>query len=389
MIDDAIKKVEPQVIEWRRAMHRHPELSFEEYWTSEYIETALKGMNGIEISRPTETSVLGIIKGDHPGRKVGLRGDIDALPIQEDRDDLDFVSEIDGVMHACGHDSHAAMLLGAAQVLADNKDKIHGEIYLIFQHAEELPPGGAQEMVATGLFDDLDVVFAQHIMTSKPLGEIHIKSGAVTANSDQFEVTINGQGGHASQPENSVDPLLIGSRIVTQLQDIVSRLAGPMDNLVISVTNFNAGTGAKNVIPHTAKLSASVRSASAEIRALAKEKIEAVIKANCEIYGATYDLNYEYGYAAVMNDEAETARVRQTLNEVFGDDRVIEQEMMMGGEDFGAFTENLPGVYILLGTYNEEKDYIYPHHHPKFAIDEDAFIDGVRAHVNVALGLGQ
>src|SRR5699024_9842575 len=148
MLDDAIKEVEPQVIEWRRAMHRHPELSFEEYWTSEYIESALKEMNGIEISRPTPTSVLGIIKGEHPGRKVGLRGDIDALPIQEDRDDLDFVSEIDGVMHACGHDSHAAMLLGAAKVLSDNKDKIHGEVYLIFQHAEGLPPGGAQEMVA-------------------------------------------------------------------------------------------------------------------------------------------------------------------------------------------------------------------------------------------------
>lgn len=389
MLDDAIKKVEAQVIEWRREMHKHPELSFEEYWTSDYIEKALKNMNGIEISRPTETSVLGIIKGDHPGRKVGLRGDIDALPIQEDRDDLDFVSEIDGVMHACGHDSHAAMLLGAAQVLADNKDKIHGEIYLIFQHAEELPPGGAQEMVATGLFDDLDVVFAQHIMTSKPLGEIHIKSGPVTANSDQFELTINGQGGHASQPENSVDPLLLGSRIVTQVQDIVSRIAGPMDNLVISVTNFNSGTGANNIIPHTAEISGSIRSATPEIRKLVKEKIEAVIKANCNIYGATYDYDYMYGYQAVHNDETETARVWKTLNEVFGEDRVVEQEMMMGGEDFGAFTDNLPGVYILLGTYNEEKDCIYPHHHPKFAIDEDAFIDGVRAHVNVALGLGQ
>ena len=389
MIEEAIKKVEPKVIEWRRAMHRHPELSFEEYWTSDYIEKALKEMNGIEISRPTETSVLGIIKGDHPGRKVGLRGDIDALPIQEDREELDFASEIDGVMHACGHDSHAAMLLGAASVLADNKDKIHGEIYLIFQHAEELPPGGAQEMVATGLFDDLDVVFAQHIMTSKPLGEIHIKSGAVTANSDQFELTINGQGGHASQPESSVDPLLLASRIVTQVQDIVSRIAGPLDNLVISVTNFNAGTGAKNVIPHTAELSGSVRSASKEIIELAREKIESVVKANCDIYGATYDLNYKYGYQAVMNDGTETARVKETLNNVFGEDRVIEQEMMMGGEDFGAFTENLPGVYILLGTYNEEKDYVYPHHHPKFGIDEEAFIDGVRAHVNVALDLGK
>ena len=197
-------------------------------------------MDGIEIQRPTKTSVLGIIKGDKPGRKVGLRADIDALPIQENRDDLDFVSEIDGKMHACGHDSHASMLLGAAEVLSKNKDKISGEIYLIFQHAEELPPGGAIEMVETGLFDDLDVVFAQHIMTTKPIGEIHIKSGAVTANSDTFELTIQGQGGHASQPEGAIDPLVIGSRIVTQIQDIVSRMAGPLDNLVISITNFNS-----------------------------------------------------------------------------------------------------------------------------------------------------
>lgn len=285
MLEESIKKVAPKVIEWRRDMHRHPELSFEEYWTSDYIEKALQTMNGIEISRPTETSVLGIIKGNHPGRKVGLRGDIDALPIQEDRDDLDFVSEIDGKMHACGHDSHAAMLLGAAEVLAEHKDKIHGEIYLIFQHAEELPPGGAKEMVATGLFDDLDVVFAQHIMTTKPLGEIHIKSGAVTANSDTFELTIQGQGGHASQPEGAIDPLVIGSRIVTQVQDIVSRMAGPLDNLVVSITNFNSGTGAKNVIPHTAEISGSIRSLDKDIRELAKEKIEAIAKANCEVYG--------------------------------------------------------------------------------------------------------
>lgn len=388
MLEDMIKEVAPKVIEWRREMHRHPELSFEEYWTSEYIENVLKEMDGIDIQRPTETSVLGIIKGEKPGRKVGLRADIDALPIQEDRDDLDFVSEIDGKMHACGHDSHASMLLGAAEVLSKNKDKISGEIYLIFQHAEELPPGGAIEMVETGLFDDLDVVFAQHIMTTKPIGEIHIKPGAVTANSDTFELTINGQGGHASQPENSIDPLIIGSRIVTQVQDIVSRMAGPLENLVISITNFHSGTGAKNVIPQTAEISGSVRSASAEVRELAKEKIESVAKNICDIYGAEYDYRFNYGYQAVMNDEVETARVHEILDDTFGKDRVIESEKMMGGEDFGAFTANLPGVYILLGTYNEEKDYIYPHHHPKFGIDEDAFIDGVRAHVNVALGLG-
>lgn len=389
MLDQEIKTVGPEVIEWRRTMHRHPELSYQEHWTSSYIEEQLKEMDGIEISRPTKTSVLGIIRGAHPGRKVGLRADIDALPIQEDRDDLDFTSEIDGRMHACAHDAHAAMLLGAAKVLSQNKDHIHGEIYLIFQHAEEVPPGGAREMVATGQFDDLDVVFAQHIMTTLPVGEIHIKSGPVTANSDIFNLTITGKGGHSSQPENSVGPVIIGSRIVSQVQDIVSRLASPLDNLVVSVTNFHAGTGAENVIPQTAKISGSVRSASAEIRELAKEKIEAVTKANCEIYGAAYDLDYTYGVTAVINDKAETSKVRETLTETFGADRVKEMIMMMGGEDFGAFTENLPGVYIMIGTYNEEKDCLYPHHHPKFKIDEDVLIDGVKTHVNVALGLGR
>ncbi len=389
MLNKEIKAVESKVIGWRRDMHKHPELSYEEHWTSDYVEQALRQMDGIEISRPTETSVLGIIRGGHPGRKVGLRADIDALPIQEDREDLDFTSEIDGRMHACAHDAHAAMLLGAAKVLSKNKDHIHGEVYLIFQHAEEVPPGGAKEMVATGQFDDLDVVFAQHIMTTLPVGEIHIKSGPVTANSDIFNLTITGKGGHSSQPENSIDPVLIGSRIVSQVQDIVSRLASPLDNLVVSVTNFHAGTGAENVIPQTAKISGSVRSASKEMRELAKEKIETIINSNCEIYGATYDLDYTYGVTAVINDEAETSKVRETLTETFGAERVKEMIMMMGGEDFGAFTENLPGVYIMIGTYNEEKDCIYPHHHPKFKIDEDVLIEGISTHVNVALGLGK
>lgn len=389
MLNKEIKAVESKVIGWRRDMHKHPELSYEEHWTSDYVEQALRQMDGIEISRPTETSVLGIIKGTNPGRKVGLRADIDALPIQEDRDDLGFTSEIDGKMHACAHDAHAAMLLGAAEVLSNNKDKIHGEVYLIFQHAEETPPGGAKEMVATGQFDDLDVVFAQHIMTTLPVGEIHIKSGPVFANSDIFNLTITGKGGHSSQPENSVDPVIIGARIVSQVQDIVSRLAGPLDNLVVSVTNFNSGTGAENIIPHTAKISGSIRSASIEMRELAKEKIETIIKANCDIYGAAYDLDYQYGVSAVINDDAETSKVRETLTQTFGAERIKEMTMSLGGEDFGAFSENLPGVYTIIGTYNEEKDCIYPHHHPKFKIDEDVLIDGIRTHVNVALGLGK
>lgn len=216
-----------EVVTWRRTMHKHPEISFQEHWTSGYIKSELEKMGDIEISQPTETSVLGIIKGAKPGRKVGLRADIDALQIQEERDDIDFASTNDGAMHACGHDGHAAILLGAAKVLVQNRDELNGEVYLIFQHAEEEPPGGAQEMVATGLFDDLDFIYGQHLFTPIPTGKIGITNGPITSNSDTFDLKIQGRGGHSSQPENSIDPIVIGGQVLNQFQTIISRIASP------------------------------------------------------------------------------------------------------------------------------------------------------------------
>ncbi|KKK35040.1 peptidase M20 [Salinicoccus sediminis] len=382
-IEQQIDNVMSDVFEWRRTLHRHPELSFEEHWTSQYIEDALKEMDGIEISRPTPTSVLGIIKGAHPGKKIGLRADIDALPVEEERTDIDFVSEVSGKMHACGHDGHTAILLGAAKILSGNAGRLHGEVYLIFQHAEELIPGGAQEMVATGLFDDLDFIYGQHLFTPVPVGKIGITNGPVTSNSDGFEIIIQGSGGHASQPELTVDPVNIGVQIISQFQAIVSRITSPLDSVVISTTNFHAGS-AKNIIPDTAELSGSVRTINDDTRLLVREKMEKAVKNICEMYGATYDFNFQFGYAAVVNDDGMTDKVRQIATEKFGD-KVFDFPLVMGGEDFSSFSRLVPSTYAMIGVRNPGKDMEYPHHHPKFGMDEDGFIDGVKMMVYVAL----
>lgn len=382
-IEQQIDNVMSDVFDWRRTLHRHPELSFEEHWTSQYIEDALKEMDGIEISRPTPTSVLGIIKGAHPGKRIGLRADIDALPVEEEREDIDFVSEVPGKMHACGHDGHTAILLGAAKILSQNTEELHGEVYLIFQHAEELIPGGAQEMVATGLFDDLDFIYGQHLFTPVPVGRIGITNGPVTSNSDGFEIIIQGSGGHASQPELTVDPVNIGVQIINQFQTIVSRITSPLDSVVISTTNFHAGS-AKNIIPDTAELSGSVRTINDDTRLLVKEKMEQAVKSVCEMYGATYDFNFQFGYAAVVNDDGMTDKVRQIAAEKFGD-KVFEFPLVMGGEDFSSFSRLVPSTYAMIGVRNAGKDMEYPHHHPKFGMDEDGFIDGVKMMVYVAL----
>ncbi|MFC2947041.1 amidohydrolase [Virgibacillus sediminis] len=382
-INTTIEEVMPQVYEWRRTMHRHPELSFQEYWTSSYIEDELKKIGGIDISRPTETSVLGIIKGGKPGKKIGLRADIDGLPIQEERDDLDFVSENEGTMHACGHDGHASILLGAAKVLAGQAETLHGEIYLIFQHAEEDPPGGAREMVETGLFDDLDFIYGQHLFSTIPVGKIGMTTGPVTSNSDTFDLVIQGRGGHASQPENSIDPVVIGAQVIEKFQTIVSRMSSPLDSIVISTTKFQAGS-ATNIIPDKARLGGSVRTINDQTRELVKNKMEKAVQSVCAFYDAGYEFDFQYGYSAVVNDEEKTNRVIDMAQHVFGD-KVFDFPLAMGGEDFSAFSRLVPSTYAFIGAGNAEKGFDYPHHHPLFGLDEDSFIDGVKMMVHVAL----
>lgn len=374
-----------QVIAFRRHLHQFPELSFQEYKTSQFIYDEMSKLENVEVTRPTETSVLVKIKGGKPGKKIGLRADIDALPIQEERDELDFKSKNDEVMHACGHDGHTSILMVATQFLAEHAEELEGEVYSIFQHAEELPPGGAQELMATGLFDDLDFIYGHHLFSTLPLGTLDIKSGPNTGNADMYKLKIFGRGGHAAYPHDTIDPVIIGGQILEKLQTVVSRRIDPIDATVISNTVFHAGSAdAVNIIPDTAFLGGSVRTDNANNRKKIAEEIERMVKTTCDSYGATYELDYTYGYGTVYNDEDGTKIVRSIAEGIFPG-QSEERPLSLGAEDFSAFSNVIPGVYIGVGAGNKALGYDYPHHHPKFAIDEESFLIGVKMFVGVAM----
>lgn len=247
-----------QLVAWRRHLHRHPELSFQEENTARFVTDTLASFGGLELSHPTPTSVVARLTGAKPGKILALRADMDALPILEENE-FEFASGKPGVMHACGHDGHTAMLLAAARLLTERRDKLHGEIRFIFQHAEELPPGGAIELVEAGVMDGVDWVFGEHLASQLPVGQIGIAYGDMAASPDNFTIFIKGYGGHAGFPHRAVDTIAVGAQIVANVQHIVSRYTNPLDRLVVSVTQFTAGAS-HNVIPDTAILKGTVRS---------------------------------------------------------------------------------------------------------------------------------
>lgn len=379
-VSSLLESVRQEVIMWRRHLHRNPELSFQEEKTANFVYELLQSFGNLELTRPTKTSVMARLIGATPGRVIGLRADMDALAITEEND-FEFASSVPGVMHACGHDGHTAMLLGAAKVLSQLREHIAGEVRFLFQHAEEMHPGGAREMVQANVTEGVDLILGIHLMSNLSVGKIGLTYGAVTANSDRFDITIQGKGGHASTPNSSVDPVAIGAQVIANLQQIVSRNADPLENLVISVTNFHGGTGAYNVIPDRATLSGSVRSFAPEVRELAVNGMERIIKGITLAHGATYSFDYRYGYGSVVNDEEVTRSVEELIVEEWGKDVLLQLPPMMGGEDFSAFSDVVPSCFILVGAGNEEKGIVYPHHHPRFTVDEDALQDGVKLFV--------
>lgn len=380
--DQMIAAIKDTVKEWRRYLHQNPELSFQEEKTSQFVYEQLVSFGGLKVTRPTKTSVVASLIGSQPGKVLGLRADMDALPIHEENE-VEYASENPGVMHACGHDGHTAMLLGAAKILTGMKGEIKGEIRFIFQHAEELPPGGAQELVDAGVVDDVDYIVGIHLMSLLPKGKVGIVYGPVTANSDMFDLKIIGKGGHSSQPENSIDPVLMAAQFITNIQQIVSRSLNPKEQLVISTTTLQAGS-AKNVIPESVQIGGSVRSFSPEVREQAVSLIERIAKGVTKAHGGTYEFNYQYGYSTVFNDKALTKIVEECVAEALGEEFVEYGEGAMGGEDFSAYLQKAPGCFIPVGAGNVEKGIVYPHHHPRFNIDEDALEYGVRIFVQAA-----
>lgn len=375
LLDDA-RAMAPQVIDWRRHLHRHPEVAFHEHQTAQFIHDVLTGIPGLDVTRPTETSVMARLVGAQPGRVIAVRADIDALPIHEEND-VEYRSQVDGAMHACGHDGHTSIVLGLVSVLARYREQLAGEVRFFFQHAEELAPGGAEEMVRRGVMDGVDAVIGIHLWAPMEVGRIGIVAGPAMAAPDNFTCTITGAGGHAAIPHNTIDPIAIGAQVVTALQHIVSRNIDPLDPAVVSITQFHAGT-TFNVIPNSAELAGTFRYFDGALRERIPELMERIIKGICDAHGATYTFAVERGYRPVVNDAALSARLERVVERTFGPDVLLPTRPTMGGEDFSAFQQKAPGVFAFVGAGNAFEEILFPHHHPRFNVDEASLDIGLR-----------
>lgn len=370
------------IINWRRHLHRHPELSFHEVETSNYIYNILESFGVYKLERLTPTSVLATLETGRPGKTIALRADIDALPIHEEAE-VEFISETDGVMHACGHDAHTSMLLGAAEVIATMTDQLNGTLKLIFQHAEELAPGGAQELVKAGVMDGVDMVFGLHVAPMIPTGAVVYLDGPLTAASDAFILNIQGKGAHGSMPDLSIDPINIGVEIVNSINHIVSREINAFDTAVISIGKF-AGGSAPNIIPDTVEIQGTVRTLLPDTRTFVEERIKSVIEHITAMHGATYELTYRHGYDSVRNNTEATEVVVEAAKKVVAVPQLlIEGKTIMGSEDFSAYTSVTPGSFFILGCGTKEEGYAYINHHPKFILDENAFTTGSEMFVQI------
>lgn len=365
------------VIEQRRYLHQHPEVSYKETETRSYIKEQLEKLS-IETYSLTGKDIIGRIKGTHAGKTIGIRADLDALPISEETG-LPFVSKNEGVMHACGHDGHMAILLGIANYLSSNRDAIHGTILFIFQHAEEEIPGGATELVSANLLEGVDAIFGYHLWQPLESGVIGMREGATMAGADRFTFKILGKGGHGSMPDQTIDPTLVISNVITQLHSIVSRSLSPQEQAVVSIGTLNSGTN-YNIIPDTAEASGTVRFFSQATSKFIRQRIESILKGVCESFGAKYELNYEHGDPPLINDDKLTVFMNEEAVQLVGEEKVVQIEPILGSEDFAYYSVEIPACYLFIGIGNPDRP--YGHHHPKFDIDEDMLSVGVELFSN-------
>lgn len=366
-------------VEWRHHIHENPELSFEEYKTSNYVADLLASFGHIEILRPTKTSVVGILRGGKPGKTVGFRADMDALPVQEETG-FSFASKTPGVSHACGHDMHTAMLLGTAKVLASMQKELPGTVYFIFQPGEEKSPGGALPIIKSGVLKGVDAIFGAHVMPNEPAGSIGIlPAGAASSSSDGFFLTIQGKGSHGSMPQLGVDPIVTGSEIVMVLQTVVSRNATPGDMAVITVGKFQSGN-APNVIPDKAVLGASIRSVTPETRKLLEERTRSVIDHVCKANGAQYKLDYVLGYPSIQNNAALRELAKKAAVEAVGEKNVFDSPRIPASEDFSYYAQVAPTYFMTIGSGDGPAN-----HNPGFKADDRAILNGIKAEVRIIL----
>ena len=374
MFSEKVRAAREELIEIRRYLHAHAELSFEEMETTQFLVSELERIPQVTLLRPTKTGVVAVLKGKEPGRTIAFRADIDALPIQEETD-LPFASLHEGVMHACAHDGHAAMQLMAVKLLAQETDSLKGEARFLFQHAEEKPPGGAVQMLQAGVMEGVQELYGLHLSSAYPTGCFGVRAGALTSATDRFEIHVTGSEGHSAYPEKCVDPVVTAAQIVTDLQSIVSRRIPATEAAVVSVCEMHAGS-VYNVIPEEVYLAGATRTFSRETREQLPVMMEQIVRGICEAHGARYTFRFDKGYASVINDPLLTKQSRELLTQVFGEERVFEIGLLMPGEDFSALQENCPGFFVELGAGSAEGCAV-PHHNRKYRMDEDALLYGL------------
>lgn len=381
------EQLKQYILEHRRYLHQHPELGFECVLTHDYIRTELKRLGIPFYPHVGKNSILGEIKNGS-GPVIGLRADFDALPIQEEAD-VEFKSENDGKMHACGHDAHTAMLLGAAKYLLEHKEEWKGTVKLIFQEAEEGPnPGGALGIVASGLVDDVDTFFALHVSTGDEEGTFCISEGEALASADTLKIKFIGKGAHAAYPHLGIDPIVMQAEFISAVQTVVSRKKDPMEKGVVTIAHVAAGT-THNVIPEEAYLEGTVRSFSSAVRTMFETEIENLVRNIAEAHGGTYEFQYIREYDALINTAAETKYFISVANDVFGKDQVTKLDQpSMGAEDFSRYVNHRKGAMGWLGVGFKDR-YNYPAHHPKFQINEDALLKGSKVLIEVVKRMGE
>ncbi len=379
---DLARNLEDYIIQTRRHFHRYPELSFEEYKTTDYIAAELDRL-GIPYIRPLETGLIGTIEGRGPGKTVALRADIDALPVTE-VSDVPYRSQNPGVMHACGHDAHAAMLLGAARILNGLKDQFSGKVLLVFQPAEEIGKGAQALISAGGWLEEVDSFFGAHIWSNMPSGTVSVEVGPRMAATDRFSIEIKGKSGHGSMPDQGIDAVLTAAAVIMNLQTLVSRETSPLDPLVVSVGKIESGT-AWNILSGSARLEGTCRCFSKEIARTIEEDFRRIVEGTARTFRAQASVNYERVGVPLINDEASSLLAEQAAKKIYEPSQIIRSPATTGGEDFAYYLQDKPGLFAFIGCSDPAIGTNWPHHHERFNIDESVLTDGSALYAQYAL----
>ena len=381
-LSPSTEKYRDYVIGARRHLHAHPETSLEEVLTTAYLMRELDAM-GIPYIKGEPTGLVATIKGKKPGKTVALRSDMDALNILE-KNEVSYKSQVDGKMHACGHDGHTAILLGAARILKDQMEELPGTVHLIFQPAEETGHG-AKILINTGTwYEETDNIFGAHLWSYLPTGKISLEPGQRMAATDRFQIKIQGLSGHGSMPHQTVDAVVVASAMVMNFQTIVSREYSPMEPLVVSVGSIHSGT-AFNIISGEAVLEGTIRYFSKDIGKTIESSMRRVVESTAALYGASAEMIYTYNLPPVVNDEASSALAYEAASRILGEENIVLQEKTTGGEDFAFYLEHKPGCFVFIGSGNYEKGTDFAHHNDHFDLDEDVLLHGSALYAEYAI----